>query len=104
PPPPPLVRPAHPYCRGALAFEVVGSKDELVAQVVAEAGDSRRVSTQLKAHFPEAVVSPEDSYLRNRWTEERESEPAEAKEPGTAEGEEPAMEILEFGLDQEFML
>lgn len=76
------------YCRQPLAFEVVGTAESLVMQVVAERGDVGQVAPQLKAHFPEAVLEPKRDYLRSQW---------ERTQAGSTV-------LLDFGLDREFML
>ncbi len=76
------------YCRGALAFEVIGASDGIVAQLVCERGDEEAVRTQFKSHFPEAVIEPIAGHLLGRWSEH----------------ETKSAEILEFGLEREFML
>lgn len=75
------------YCQWPLAFEVVGTQEGLVAQVVAEAGDAELVAAQVKGHFPEAVVQPARGYVEAQCRER-------ARVP---------REIVDFGLDQEFM-
>ena len=76
------------YCHRPLAFEVVGTAESLVMQVVAERSDVGQVAPQLKAHFPDAVIEPQRDYLKSQW--ER------AKDAATV--------LLDFGLDREFML
>ncbi|NBV25446.1 MAG: hypothetical protein EBS05_26480, partial [Proteobacteria bacterium] len=76
------------YCRQPLAFEVVGTADNLVMQMVAERSDVGQVMPQLKAHFPDAVLEPKRDYLTSQW--ER-----------THDG---ATVLLDFGLDREFIL
>ncbi len=76
------------YCRKPLAFEVVGTGDALVAQMVAERCDAGHVMPQLKAHFPDAVIEPKPGYLQSHWDR-------------TQNG---FTVLLDFGLDREFML
>ena len=76
------------YCRRPLAFEVVGTAESLVAQVVVERCDAGLVIPQLKAHFPDAVIEPKSDFLKSQW--ER------TKNHSTV--------LLDFGLDREFML
>lgn len=76
------------YCRQPLAFEVVGTAESMVMQVVAERSDVGQVALQLKAHFPDAVIAPQSDYLTSQW--ER--------------AEDAATVLLDFGLDREFML
>jgi hypothetical protein len=76
------------YCRSPLTFEVIGTKDELIAQMVAGREDASQVQAQLKAHFSEAVIIPAERYLDERWAQ--------------LDGSHTV--ILEFGLESEFML
>ncbi|MBI4664389.1 MAG: type IV secretion system DNA-binding domain-containing protein [Verrucomicrobia bacterium] len=76
------------FCKAALAFEVVGTKEGIVAQLVAETSDAQLLYPQLKAHFPEAVINPVQNYLSGKWN---------ARDRGVTE-------IREFGLEREFML
>lgn len=75
-------------CHGALAFEVVGSKEGLVTQLAAGAGDAPQVLAQLRAHFPDAVINQTEGGLQERW----------------GDGAGRPSEVREFGLDREFML
>ena len=74
------------YARSPLAFEVVGTKDELVAQLVAERSDAGLLQPQLKAHFPEASLTPTTGHLR-----------AALDQPG-------CRRAVGFGLEREFMV
>jgi hypothetical protein len=47
------------YCQAAISFEVFGDKDTLTVQVVCRASDANSVFSQLKNHFPDAVITPE---------------------------------------------
>jgi Type IV secretion-system coupling protein DNA-binding domain len=76
------------YCRSALSFEIIGDKTELVAQMTAERRDAEQLFAQLKAHFPEAVITPVQQFLENKWR---------------TVGQD-VSEICEFGLVHEFML
>lgn len=76
------------YCRRPLAFEVVGTTDTLMAQMVAELADAGQVAPQLKAHFPDAVIEPKRGYLESQWQR--------------TDGGQTV--LLDFGLDREFML
>ncbi len=76
------------YCRRPLAFEVVGTGESLVMQMVAEHCDVGQVAPQLKAHFPEAVIEPKRDFLKSEW---------ERTDAGHTV-------LLDFGLDREFML
>ncbi len=76
------------YCRKPLAFEVVGTADSMVTQMVVEQCDVTQVAPQLKAHFPDAVIEPKRDFLKSHW---------ERTQTG-------ATVLLDFGLDREFML
>lgn len=69
-----------------IAFEVVGSKEELVVQVTADSLDAENLRSQLKAFFPEAVITAEQAYLERRV-------------PSPA-----FFAAMEFGLEKEFMV
>lgn len=76
------------YCRSALAFEVIGSKEGIVAQVAAALPDAEQAFPQIKAHFPEAVLNPTQNSLGEAWGVNQRSK----------------TEIREFGLCHEFMM
>jgi len=76
------------YCRAALAFEIIGTKEGIVAQVVAELSDAEQAFPQIKAHFPEAVLNPTRNVLGESWA---------LNDCGVAE-------IGECGLRREFMM
>ena len=82
-----LLRSLH-YCRRPLAFEVVGTAESLVAQVVVERCDAGLVVPQLKAHFPDAVIEPKQDFLKSQWERTQNHSTV----------------LLDFGLDREFML
>jgi hypothetical protein len=76
------------HAGGPLAFEVVGTADELVTQLAGEAGVLDHVRPQLKAHFPEAELTAAAGTLA----------------AALACGEENHCGVLEFGLEREFMV
>lgn len=76
------------YCRSPISFEVFGDKTTLTVQVVCRAPDANSVFSQLKNHFPDAVITPVRSFLADRL----------------ANAESLHTEIHEFGLEREFML
>ncbi len=76
------------YCKHALSFEVIGTGKEIVSQIVAQRCDSQSVASQIKAHFPDAVVAPAPETVREKWLR---------RESGYAV-------VLEFGLAKEFMI
>ena len=75
-------------CRHALAFEVVGTSDALVAQIAADEHEAVIVRSQLKAHFPEVVITTASGFLAEIWARHHHTEPL----------------IVELGLDEEFMV
>ena len=68
-------------------FEIVGAADAIVVQLTSALGDRRQTREQLRAYFPEAVVSEREGYLEGLW------DASGAR--GTA--------VVEFGLSKEFM-
>ncbi|HTI69385.1 MAG TPA: type IV secretory system conjugative DNA transfer family protein [Candidatus Limnocylindria bacterium] len=76
------------YAQSPLAFEVIGSAGELIVQVVAGKADAELIRRQLKAFFPEAVVTSEREYLAPLLVQEIEG----------------SFNILELGLEREFMV
>jgi hypothetical protein len=75
------------YASQPVAFEVVGTSEELVVQVTAGAADAVAVRQQLKAFFPEAVITAGDKHLARTFAQA----PEDAR-------------ILDFGLEREFMV
>lgn len=76
------------YAGGPVAFEVVGTADELVTQLAGATSALDHVRPQLKAHFPEAVLTPAAGALAAALGLE---EPCHAA-------------AVEFGLEREFMV
>ena len=76
------------FAEHALAFEVIGSAKELVVQVVAGESDAELIRRQLKAFFPEAVITSDERYL----------EQVVSELIGTATA------VLDLGLEREFMV
>lgn len=70
-----------------LAFEVVGSSDAIVVQLVAREESTATLTHLLRAHFPDIVVTAPPKSLVDRWT-------AAAGNPL----------LVDFGLAREFML
>jgi hypothetical protein len=75
------------YCACPLSFEVIGSSDAVCVQVVGNAQDYSRLSGQMRAYFPEAVVTKRTGYLEGLW-ENAGSMPL----------------LVDFGLSREFLL
>ena len=75
-------------CREPLAFELVGTYKNVVAQFAAGLDDALQVRKQLIAHFPGALFTPRGGTLEKAWV-------ACAGNDAFA---------IEFGLEHEFML
>jgi hypothetical protein len=54
-------------CCDPVAFELVGTEREIVAQFAAAHGDAALLSQQLTAHFPGAETIPQSGYLHEQW-------------------------------------
>ena len=74
-------------CSEPVAFELVGTPERIVAQFAAHRRDTPVLRRQVSAYFPEVVFLPEEGTLTAAWE---------------SAGDETA--IVEFGLEQEFML
>jgi hypothetical protein len=74
------------YCRAPISFEIVGTSETLVVQVACSVADSTTIFSQLKSHFPDAVLTPVQGYLAGKFED----------------GDQ--CRIHEFGLEREFML
>jgi len=70
-----------------VSFEIIGTGDSIIVQLVAAPGDRRQVREQLQAYFPEALLSERKGYLAAFWDE------TGAK----------ASAVVEYGLSKEFM-
>jgi hypothetical protein len=68
------------------SFEIIGTEDAIVVQIVCRHPDSPRVSQQLRAYFPDSVIAVKSKYLAQRWN----NEDAESV-------------VIDFGLSNEFM-
>lgn len=75
------------YAREPVAFEVVGAAGELVVQVTTGRADAAAVRQQLRAFFPEAVLTEGEEHA-SKIFEERDG----------------AVRIVDFGLEREFMV
>lgn len=56
-------------CREPVAFELVGSAREIVAQFASGTSDAPLLAQQIAAHFPGAEVVPQRDYLHQQWRE-----------------------------------
>jgi hypothetical protein len=79
--------PALAYCREPLAFEIIGTEREIVAQFAASHADSDTLHRQLSAHHPEASFLSGQGRLHSLWEDS---------------GDETA--VVEFGLERETVL
>lgn len=75
------------YCKHPLSFEIVGTNKEITAQFAASEKDFDHLKQQLKAHFPQSVLSEPHYALYNAWHDAGKQEV-----------------IADFGLSKEFML
>lgn len=75
------------YASDPVAFEVIGSAEELVVQVTAGAADAPAVRKQLKAFFPEATITEGKDHLGATFAPEARN-----------------LRVLDFGLEREFMV
>ncbi len=73
-------------CRESVAFELLGTSEAVTPLFAAHPSDSKLIHRQLGAHFPEVVLTPCENKLADAWTESAETA------------------IIEFGLEDEFML
>ena len=73
-------------CVGPVSFEVVGMSESITIQMACALGDAGHVAEQIRAYFPDAVISEEPTFLVDAWTQ----------------GTGPAA-LVDFGLSQEFM-
>lgn len=79
---------ALPRLSRPISFEVVGMAETISVQIVCAASDRSILTQQLKAYFPEGVVSSQDGHLEQSW---RQGDPGHSV-------------VVEFGLSEEFML
>ncbi len=76
------------YARGPVAFEVIGTPEELVVQITVQPDDAGAVRRQLKAFFPEAIIVTGEQHLRGALVEESDGD----------------VQVMDFGLEREFMV
>ncbi|HCN76682.1 MAG TPA: hypothetical protein DIT13_05750 [Verrucomicrobiales bacterium] len=74
-------------CREPIAFELIGTEREIVAQLAAAQDDAVLLGQQISAHFPGAEAIPQENYFHENWR---------------AAGTE--MAAIEFGLTELFMI
>ena len=75
-------------CREPIAFELLGTTNQITTQFAVHPADAAVVQRQLQAYFPEATFVPKAATLEIAWQELADCEIA----------------VLEFGLAHEFML
>lgn len=73
------------YCAFPISFEIVGSYDSIIIQLVCHDRDFLQIQQQLKAYFPAAGFKEEDRLLEGLWDLDKETV------------------IVDFGLSSEFM-
>lgn len=66
------------------SFEIIGTQNSITVQVTCRQPDASRVRSQLRAFFPDAVISQSTGYLKEQWSD---SESV----------------VIDFGLSNEFM-
>jgi hypothetical protein len=76
-----------PLLSRAVSFEVIGTSGAIVVQLTSSHADVPVLRAGLRAHFPDAVITPTTNYLRQAW--------------GPKGGQSV---VVEFGLSEEFML
>ncbi len=74
------------FCREPLAFEILGTSESIVVQWAASAKDAPTIIRQVRAYFPEVVVTQTEDVLSRAWNS---ADRAEAL-------------VAEFGLAREF--
>lgn len=55
------------YCACPMSFEVIGSAQEIVTQIVSREHHLAEVRNQLRAYFPEAVLTEKRDYFSEAW-------------------------------------
>src|SRR5688572_17749771 len=55
------------------SFEIIGTQSSIIFQITCRELDGSRVRSQLRAFFPDAVVSVASQSLRELWTDDSES-------------------------------
>lgn len=78
---------ALPRLSRPISFEVIGTGEAIVVQLACAPSDRPILAQQLKAYFPDAVVSAADGHLDGTWRQ----------------GDGRSV-VVEFGLSEEFML
>lgn len=73
-------------CAGPVSFEVVGTSESITIQMACAQGDVSHVQEQIRAYFPECVISEATNFLVDKWSAGR-----------------GAAIVVDFGLSQEFM-
>jgi hypothetical protein len=76
------------FCRRPIAFEIIGTQEEVSLQFVSDREDASVIRRQLEAHFPEGTFTEPEHTLDQVWHESPNDEAL----------------VVEFGLAKEFML
>jgi len=75
------------FCQEPITFELLGTAERIHIQLVASVGDVSSVRRQLRAYFPDVVITDSEDNLQTAW---RANSDAEAF-------------VVEFGLGREFI-
>jgi hypothetical protein len=73
-------------CNEPIAFEVLGTHEHITVQFAVAESDAPTIRRQLKAHFPEVLISETNDALASVWSDAEEAEHL----------------VVEFGLAREF--
>lgn len=79
---------ALPRLSRPISYEVIGTSETIVVQLACASSDRPVLTQQLKAYFPDAVVSAADGHLEKCWRRDGGGRSV----------------VVEFGLSEEFML
>jgi hypothetical protein len=72
--------------RQPASFEIIGTHESIVVQVICREPDSPRIRQQLHAYFPDSVISVVQNYVAQHWNRE-----------------DTESVVIDFGLSNEFM-
>jgi len=76
------------YLKHPVSFEFIGTSDHIVTVLACAKRDASHLTEQLLAHFPEAVITPENPFLSQLWAHSGWTESL----------------VVDLGLSKEFML
>lgn len=75
------------YCSHPVSFEIIGSPEQIIVQMASTTKDAAQLKQQLKAHFPQSILSESSMMLSDVWEDGGDYEV-----------------VADFGLSKEFML